>query len=301
MARLLPALPRAQALCFLLPPCSLFSCSSSRCRGVSPPQPISVAPPCLPLRSSNSTASCLSIASHPQFAASVRPSLVLVSSTLNCALYRLVQFALLAFRAGPAIAACLVARVRRVRPTCAQVFTTTDQRMCSTPATVLAHPGRDLAEPGTLFSHGASARSRTVHLWAQSALARGRALVAGCRARLHGHCLAHLLDATWAPVAWSRCSCLPSARVDARTPAHRLCGAHALVHRVSCVLAFAVEPLNPFSPARPRLRPSGGHCQYGTGLHSFIWSHWLSTLLVLSMSNQQAPPPSLNCSPRVCS
>jgi hypothetical protein len=68
-----------------------------------------------------------------------------------------------------------------------------------------------------------------------------------------------------------------------------------------CVLAFAVKPLNPFSPARPRLRPSGGHRQYGAGLRSFIWSHWLSTLLVLSVSNQQAPPPSLNCSPRVCS
>ena len=203
----------------------------------------------------------------------------------NCAPCRLVQSALLAFRAGPAIAACLVARVRRVRPTCAQVFTTADQRTCSTPTTVLAHPGRDLTEPGTLLSHGASA---------QSALARGRALVAGCRARLHGHCLAHLLDAARAPVAWSRCSCLPSAHVDARAPAHRLCGAPALVHRVSRVLTFAVEPLNPFSPARPRLRPSGGHRQYGAGLSSFIWSHWLSTLLVLSVSNQQAPPPSLN-------
>jgi hypothetical protein len=153
----------------------------------------------------------------------------------------------------------MVARVRRVRPTCAQVFTTADQRTCLTPTTVLARLGRDLPEPGTLLSHGASAHSRVVHLWAQSALARGHALVAGCRACLRGLCLAHLLDVARAPVAWSQCSCLPSARVDAHAPAHRLCGAPALVHRVSRVLAFAVEPLNPFSPARPRLRPSGGH------------------------------------------
>jgi hypothetical protein len=86
--------------------------------------------------------------------------------------------------------------------------------------------------------------------------ARPRPRLVPCHARLRGRCLAHLLDAARAPVAWSWCSCLPSARVDARAPAHRLCGALALIHRVSRVLAFAVEPLNPFSPAQPCLRPS---------------------------------------------
>jgi hypothetical protein len=67
--------------------------------------------------------------------------------------------------------------------------------------------------------------------------------------------------------------CLPLAPVSTRAPARRLGGAPALILQVSRVLAFAVKPLNPFSPARPRLRPSGGHRHYGTGLHSFIWSH----------------------------
>jgi hypothetical protein len=65
-------------------------------------------------------------------------------------------------------------------------------------------------------------------------------------------------------------SCLLLARVGARTLARRLCGALALIHRVSCMLASAVEPFNLFSLARPRLYPSGGRRHYGAGLRSII-------------------------------
>jgi hypothetical protein len=99
---------------------------------------------------------------------------------------------------------------------------------------------------------------------------RPRPCLVPCRARLRGRCLAHLLNVARAPVAWSRCSCLPSACIDARVPTRRLYGAPALIHRVSRMLAYAVEPLNPFSLARPRLYPSGGRRQYGAGLRSII-------------------------------
>jgi hypothetical protein len=65
-------------------------------------------------------------------------------------------------------------------------------------------------------------------------------------------------------------SCLPLVPVSTRAPARCLRGAPALIHQVSRMLAFAVKPLNPFSPARPRLRPSGGRRHYGAGLRSII-------------------------------
>jgi hypothetical protein len=86
----------------------------------------------------------------------------------------------------------------------------------------------------------------------------------------HVHALDHARPSARACPRLALRSCLLSARVGSRKPVRRLCGARALVHRVSHVLVFAVEPLNPFFPAQPRLRPSSGYSQYDAGLRSFI-------------------------------
>jgi hypothetical protein len=147
-----------------------------------------------------------------------------------------------------------------------------------------------LGSPTTVVL-SASARDRGhVHRVRQCSVADSTIIAAAC-----------LVACSQGVVFCTQRSCLLLARVGARVPARRLCGAPALIHWVSRMLTSAVEPLNPFSLARARLYPSGGRRHYGARLRSFIWSHWRSTLLVLSVSNQQAMPPSLKCSPRVCS
>jgi hypothetical protein len=115
-----------------------------------------------------------------------------------------------------------------------------------------------LGSPTTVVLSTSTRDRGRVHRVRQRSVADSTIVAAAC-----------LVACSTSVVCCTQRSCLLLARVATR----RLCGAPALIHWVLRMLASAVEPLNLFSLARPRLYPSGGRRHYGAGLCSFIWSH----------------------------